>query len=63
MNANHTPDIEAIHAAELIHHKWDEALGRKDIEAALELYAPDAVLESPFGPSSAWRYRRCRAGP
>jgi hypothetical protein len=31
-----------------IYHLWDEALGRKDIEAALALYAEDASLESPL---------------
>jgi SnoaL-like domain len=48
MNANDTTDIEAIRAAERIYREWDEALGRKDIDAALKLYAPDAVLESPL---------------
>jgi len=46
MSANNTTDIEAIRAAERIYHEWDEALGRKDIDAALKLYAPDAVLEA-----------------
>jgi ketosteroid isomerase-like protein len=27
---------------------WDEALGAKDVDAALALYAEDAVLESPL---------------
>jgi ketosteroid isomerase-like protein len=27
---------------------WDEALGAKDVEAAMALYAPDATLESPL---------------
>jgi hypothetical protein len=48
MSANNTTDFEAIRAAERIYHEWDEALGRKDIDAALKLYAPDAVLESPL---------------
>ena len=48
MSANNTTDIEAIRAAEHIYREWDEALGRKDIDAALKLYAPDAVLESPL---------------
>jgi SnoaL-like domain len=34
--------------AEQIYHDWDEALGRKDVEAAIALYAPDCVLESPL---------------
>lgn len=48
MNSNDPPDIEAIRAAERIYHAWDEALGRKDIDAAMSLYAPDTVLESPL---------------
>ena len=35
-------------AAERIYHAWDAALGRKDLEAALALYAPDATIESPL---------------
>jgi ketosteroid isomerase-like protein len=27
---------------------WDEALGAKDVDAALALYRPDATLESPL---------------
>lgn len=34
--------------AERIHRLWDEALGNKDLEAALALYAPDASIESPL---------------
>jgi hypothetical protein len=34
--------------AEQIYHEWDEALGHKDVEAAMALYAPDCVLESPL---------------
>jgi hypothetical protein len=37
-----TTDIERVY------HAWDEALGRKDIDAAIQLYAPDATLESPL---------------
>jgi len=48
MNANDTIDIEAIRAAERIYHEWDDALGRKDIDAAMRLYARDIVLESPL---------------
>jgi ketosteroid isomerase-like protein len=48
MNASNIPDTEAIRAAERIYHAWDEALGRKDIDAAMKLYAPDVVLESPL---------------
>jgi ketosteroid isomerase-like protein len=35
---------------ERIYHAWDEALGRKDVDAALALYAPDATIESPLIP-------------
>ena len=35
-------------AAERIYHAWDDALRRKDLEASLALYAPDATLESPL---------------
>lgn len=38
----------AMEAAERIYHAWDEALGKKDLEAALSLYAEDATLESPL---------------
>jgi ketosteroid isomerase-like protein len=38
----------AVHAAERIYHDWDEALGAKDVEAAVALYAPDCRLESPL---------------
>ena len=35
---------------ERIYKAWDEALGAKDLEAALALYAPDATIESPLIP-------------
>src|ERR1700742_2016622 len=35
-------DIERIYRA------WDEALGKKDLEASLSLYAVDASIESPL---------------
>ena len=34
--------------AERVYHDWDEALGRKDVDAAMALYARDCVLESPL---------------
>jgi ketosteroid isomerase-like protein len=34
--------------AEHIYKLWDEALGNKDLEAGLALYAPDASIESPL---------------
>jgi len=41
-------DSTAIEAAGRIYHAWDDALGRKDIEAATALYAEDCTLESPL---------------
>ena len=37
-----------IRAAERIYQDWDAALGAKDVEAAVALYAPDCRLESPL---------------
>ena len=39
---------DLIAAAEHIYKAWDEALGAKDLEAALALYAADASIESPL---------------
>jgi hypothetical protein len=36
------PEIENVYSA------WDEALGAKDLDAAIALYATDATLESPL---------------
>jgi hypothetical protein len=47
MNTSPTADTD-IAAAERIHREWDEALGAKDVNAALRLYAKDATLESPL---------------
>lgn len=44
----HAADDDTARAAERIYKLWDEALGAKDIEAAVALYAPDVVLESPL---------------
>jgi ketosteroid isomerase-like protein len=33
---------------ERIYRFWDDALGRKDLEASLSLYAEDASIESPL---------------
>jgi hypothetical protein len=41
-------DSHVLQAAERVYHAWDEALGRKDLEAAMSLYAEDATLESPL---------------
>lgn len=38
----------SIQAAEQIYRAWDEALGKKDVDGALSLYAEDATLESPL---------------
>jgi len=35
-------------AAERIYEQWDDALGRKDVGAALALYTDDASIESPL---------------
>ena len=35
-------------AVENVYKRWDEALGAKDLDAAIALYAPDATLESPL---------------
>jgi hypothetical protein len=35
-------------AVERIYKAWDEAVGTKDLDAALALYAPDATIESPL---------------
>lgn len=48
MNPDNTTDTEAISATEHVYRQWDDALGRKSIDDALKLYAPDAVLESPL---------------
>jgi predicted SnoaL-like aldol condensation-catalyzing enzyme len=34
--------------AERIYQLWDDALGKKDLEASLSLYAEDASIESPL---------------
>jgi predicted SnoaL-like aldol condensation-catalyzing enzyme len=33
---------------ERVYRLWDEALGRKDLETSLSLYAEDASIESPL---------------
>ena len=47
---SNTPLAEetAAQAAERIYHEWDTALGAKDLDGAMRLYAPDCVLESPL---------------
>ena len=42
---SHTATREDI---ERVYRLWDEALGKKDLEASLSLYAEDASIESPL---------------
>ena len=42
------PKEQDTPAAERIYHEWDSALGAKDVEAAVALYAADCRLESPL---------------
>jgi ketosteroid isomerase-like protein len=39
---------ETAEQVEHIFTAWDEALGAKDVDAAVALYQPDATLESPL---------------
>jgi ketosteroid isomerase-like protein len=39
---------EKTRAIERIFQAWDQALGAKDLDAAMALYQPDATLESPL---------------
>ena len=43
-----TVSEQAVRSAEHIYHEWDKALGAKDVEAAIALYAQDCALESPL---------------
>jgi len=36
--------------AAFIYHQWDQRTRAHDIEGLLELYAPDAILETPLIP-------------
>src|SRR5258708_1182342 len=42
------PDRDALRSIERVYTLWDEALAAGDVEAAVRLYAPDTVLESPL---------------
>lgn len=42
------PNEQNVRSAERIYQEWDEALGAKDVEAAVALYATDCRLESPL---------------
>jgi SnoaL-like domain len=48
MDHGKAPDAVSVGAAERIYRAWDEALGRKDLDAAMALYAADMRLESPL---------------
>jgi len=48
MHSAGAADEGALRAVERIYHEWDRALGAKDVEAAVALYAPDCRLESPL---------------
>jgi ketosteroid isomerase-like protein len=39
---------DAIRSVERVYELWDAALGAKDVEAAVALYAEDTRLESPL---------------
>jgi hypothetical protein len=41
-------DPEKLRSIEKVYRLWDEALGAKNVDAAVALYAPDATLESPL---------------
>lgn len=44
-------DLEQLKIeAENIHIAWDKALANNDVEGLLNLYAPDAIVESPLIP-------------
>jgi SnoaL-like protein len=45
---NRQNQTDLIAAAERVYKAWDEALGAKDLDAALALYDTDAVIESPL---------------
>ncbi len=42
------PTIATDPAIEHVFEAWDQALGAKDLDAAMALYHPDATLESPL---------------
>ena len=41
-------DPKLVNAAKSVHERWNEALGKKDVEALVALYTDDAVIESPL---------------
>jgi ketosteroid isomerase-like protein len=46
-HATRTRD-QQIRDVERVYHAWDDALGAKDVDRAVALYAPDCELESPL---------------
>jgi hypothetical protein len=49
---------DPIGAVERIYKAWDEALGAKDLDAAVALYAPEATIESPLVAQSVRHTKR-----
>jgi hypothetical protein len=47
-NTSLSADEQTLGAAKRIYHEWDDALGRKDLDASIRLYTIDATLESPL---------------
>jgi ketosteroid isomerase-like protein len=43
-----TPQQQSTEAIEHVFRAWDDALGAKDLDAAMALYHEDATLESPL---------------
>lgn len=41
---------EAARAVERVYREWDRAWSEDDLDAMINLYAPDAILESPLIP-------------
>jgi hypothetical protein len=46
--ARHQLDDTTRAQLEHVFQAWDEALGARDVDTAMTLYAPDATLESPL---------------
>jgi SnoaL-like domain len=41
-------DMETLAKIDHVYRAWDEALGNRNVDAAIALYAPDATIESPL---------------
>jgi ketosteroid isomerase-like protein len=48
LNNTATSESGSIEEIDRIYRAWDEALGKKDLDASMALYAPNATLESPL---------------